>query len=398
MDHRLPWIWAQEVFGPGSATPWHIHKRYPGGLEAFCRAEPRQWRELDYISEQQSLSLSMIKLETALVKLEYAERLGWGLVTPECEQYPDLLRNIPDPPAVLYSKGAPLERLAGPKIAMAGARKASSESVAAAKHIAFQMAEQGAVIVTGEAVGIDSAALTGALQANGTAVCVLPVDLDSAYIAKTARLRQDVLDSGGTILTEYFSQRTPGRGTFQERNRIITGLCGKVVLIQAEEKSGTMIYGRHARKQGRKLYVYPGPPGAPGFEGSRILLREGAVPVLSGDDVLDGSEFSPRKPEARPPVSQRRTALQSAAKEAPKAGESAGVSSPSPEPPAPAKTVLPPEQRAILNLLGEGQKNVNELIRESGLPSGKLLRLLTRMEIQGDIEALAGKMYRRRRS
>ena len=99
------WMWAQQAFGPGSGTPWHIYKSFPGGLEGFYRAGPRCWNRLDYVSEVQTESLAVCTAEEAMARLEYALRLGWQAVTPECEQYPQELRNISDPPAVLYIKG-----------------------------------------------------------------------------------------------------------------------------------------------------------------------------------------------------------------------------------------------------------------------------------------------------
>ena len=188
------WMWAQQSFGPGSGTPWHIHKSFPGGLEGFYRAGPRCWNNMDYVSEVQSESLALCTVEEAMARLEYAVKLGWQVVTPECEQYPRELRNISDPPAVLYIKGAKPVELAGPKVAVVGARKALRESLDAAKSIGYQLATAGGVVVTGEAVGADAGAMEGVISAGGRAVCVLPVDLSSPYMAKTAHLRRRVLE------------------------------------------------------------------------------------------------------------------------------------------------------------------------------------------------------------
>ncbi|WP_304432715.1 DNA-processing protein DprA [Acutalibacter muris] len=368
------WMWAQQAFGPGSGTPWHIYKSFPGGLEGFYRAGPRCWNRLDYVSEVQTESLAVCTAEEAMARLEYALRLGWQAVTPECEQYPQELRNISDPPAVLYIKGAEPRGLTGPKVAVAGARKALPESLDAARSIGYQLATAGGVVVTGEAVGVDAGVMEGVIAAGGRAICVLPVDLSSPYMAKTAHLRRRVLEQGGALMTEYFSQRSPAQGGFQLRNRLITGLCPKVVLIQAAEKSGTMIYARHAAGQGRRLYVFPGPEGAGEFAGSRRLLREGAVPVYSGSEVL-GTD-------------------RAIAMEAPTA-----VKSPEGEPPKkqglPERQELSLEQQAVLAQLEEGPHTVDELTEGCGMDPGKLLRLLTRMEMQGLIESAPGRRYSR---
>lgn len=382
------WMWAQQSFGPGSGTPWHIHKSFPGGLEGFYRAGPRCWNNMDYVSEVQSESLALCTVEEAMARLEYAVKLGWQVVTPECEQYPRELRNISDPPAVLYIKGAKPTELTGPKVAVVGARKALRESLDAAKSIGYQLATAGGVVVTGEAVGADAGAMEGVISAGGRAVCVLPVDLSSPYMAKTAHLRRRVLELGGALMTEYFSQRSPAQGGFQLRNRLITGLCRRVVLVQAAEKSGTMIYARHAAGQGRKLYVFPGPPEAEEFAGSRRLLKEGAAPVYSGSEVLGTDRAiameppapaAVKKPEREPPEE----------KEPPKRHEM------SPRKELSQRQELSLEQQAVLDRLGGGTLTVDELMEGCGMEMGKLLRLLTRMEMQGLIESAPGRRYRR---
>lgn len=373
-------MWAQQAFGAGSGRPWHIHRSFPGGLEGFYREGARCWNRLDYVSESQSAALSACTLEEAMVRLDCAMRLGWQVVTPECEQYPGELRNISDPPAVLYSKGAKLGELSGPKVAVVGARKAAPESLDAARGICYRLSIAGGTVVTGEAVGVDGCALEGVISARGRAVCVLAVDLTSSYMASTSHLRKRVLDLGGTLLTEYFSQNKPDRGGFQLRNRIITGLCPKVVLVQAAEKSGTMIYARHAARQGRRLFVFPGPEGAEEFAGSRRLLKEGAAPVVTGSEVLDQGGAAPDKPlfEEAPAVRKPPPGR----KEAHEKG-------------LPPEKGLSPEQEAVLDLLGSGERTVDELTEGSGMDPGKLLRLLTRMELKGLIESAPGRRYRR---
>lgn len=376
------WMWAQQAFGPGSPTPWHIHKTFPGGLEGFCREGPRCWNRLDYVSEVQAEALAAVTVEEAGLRLEYAMKLGWQVVTPECEEYPGELRNISDPPAVLYSKGAPLSELTGPKVALVGARKALPGSMDAARSIGYQIATAGGVVVTGEAPGVDGCAMEGVISAGGRAVCVLAVDLGSAYMAKTYHLRRRVAELGGAVITEHFSQSGPVHGSFQIRNRIITGLCPKVVLVQAAEKSGTMIYARHAAKQGRKLYVLPGPEGEE-FAGSRRLLEEGAIPVHSGGEVLGTDRRlnvgAPRRPEAEeppPPAKNRDLPEEKAPPEAKTGG-------------------LPEEQQAVLDRLEAGPLTVDELADGLQRDAAGLLRLLTVMELKGLIGSAPGRRYER---
>lgn len=374
MENIVFWMWAQQAFGVGSGRPWHIYKSFPGGLEGFYREGARCWNRLDYVSESQAAALAACTLEEAMVRLDCAMRLGWQVVTPECEQYPGELRNISDPPAVLYSKGAKLGELSGPKIAVVGARKAVPESLDAARGICYRISMSGGTVVTGEASGVDGCAMEGVISARGRAACVLAVDLTSSYMATTSHLRKKILDLGGTLITEYFSQNKPDRGGFQLRNRLITGLCRKVVLVQAAEKSGTMIYARHAAKQGRELFVFPGPEGAEEFAGSRRLLKEGASPVITGGEVLgSGAPAEGPGPVIAEPAFQ----------EAPPGREEPSVKG------------LPSEQQAVLDMLYGGERTVDELAEGCGMEAGKLLRLLTRMELAGQIESAPGRRYRR---
>lgn len=390
------WMWAQQAFGPGNSTPWHIYRNFPGGLEGFYREGPRCWNRLDYVSEVQTESLAVCTVEEAMVRLECAMRLGWQVVTPECEQYPRELRNISDPPAVLYIKGAHLEELAGPKVAVAGARKALQVSIDAARSIGYQLATAGGVVVTGEAVGVDAGAMEGVISAGGRAICVLPVDLGSPYMAKTSHLRRRVLELGGVLMTEYFSQRSPAQGGFQLRNRLITGLCPQVVLVQAAEKSGTMIYARHSAGQGRKLYVFPGPPEAEEFAGSRRLLKEGAIPVQSGSEVLGTDKAIAIETRAvKSPQRAQRPRKRPAAAMLADSGLPPREQEPVREKePSPAEK-LPEGQQAVLDRLKDGECTVDELMESCGMETGKLLRLLTRMELQGLIECVPGRRYRR---
>ncbi len=387
------WIWAQQVFGEGSPMPWYIYRNFPGGLEGFYRSGPRCWNALDYITEQQAAALNKIRLESAQVKLEYAQKLGWNVVTPECEKYPGRLRNISDPPAVLYKKGELPDWESVPFVAVVGARKATEESLDFARTIGFQLASGGAVVVSGGAVGVDGGALSGAVSALGSGVSILPVDLDSPYLAKNMALRSKLLETGGALLSEYFFQRNPGRGSFHQRNRLITGICHCVVLIQAGEKSGTMIYARHAAKQGRELFVYPGPAGAPEYVGSRRLIQKGARMVSSGWEILEylsglGGSFAPAAvwQDQEPHAAW-----------VPRIGGNAGEEREESQAPllADSSKERSPQERQILRLLEAGEKTIDELKDQTGLEAGELLGLLTQMELEGRVETAPGQRYRR---
>ena len=145
IDPNLYWVWLQHAFGEGSPAPYRIYREFPGGPEGFYQAGPVCWNTLDYVSEQHAVALAGFPLAAAQSRLEYAAGMGWEVLTPECEKYPDALRNISDPPAVLYIKGRlpDLNRL--PAIGVAGAREAMPASEDAAKQLGYQLAAGGEI-------------------------------------------------------------------------------------------------------------------------------------------------------------------------------------------------------------------------------------------------------------
>lgn len=389
MDDRVYWIWVQQAFGEGSPMPWRIHRSYPGGLREFHEGGPKLWNTLGSVTEQQAAGLYAFSLKEAEARLEYAGKVGWRVSTPECEKYPEALRNIFDPPAVLYLKGKLPDVDHVPAVAIAGARKAREGSERAAEAFGYQLASGGAVVVSGGAIGVDAAALKGAIAAEGTAVSVLPVDLGSPYLIQNAALRRLVTEHGGALVSEYFSLRNPNRGTFPMRNRLITGLCCGTLLIQAAQKSGTIMYARLAAEQGRDVFVYPGPEDLrdlPEYAGSRGLLEDGAKAVRQGEEILEeyavrfrekgtavrlfpGSPGGPSLPREKTPVLAD-----------PSAAGPAGLS--------------PEAEKVWMALEGE-PLSVGQLEERTGLGAPELLGILTELELDGSVRSRPGKRYSR---
>ena len=286
VDKRAYWIWLQHAFGEGSPMPWRIHRSLPGGVEEFFQNGPRLWNSLEVIREKDAAALYSFSLEEAQAQLEYALKVGWQVLTPESENYPIALKNIFDPPAVLYGKGRLPNVDLHPAIAVVGARKAKKESVEKGKEFGYQLAIGGAIVITGGAVGIDAAVTLGAMSGEGPIVSVLPVALNSPYVSQNAFLRESIVEKGGALVSEYFSQQSPGYGTFQARNRLVTGLSCGVLLIQAARKSGTSMYATHAKNQNRDVFVCPGPKDDPAFAGGWDLIADGAKAVECGEDIF----------------------------------------------------------------------------------------------------------------
>lgn len=385
MDERVYWIWLQQAFLPGSRKPWRIARDYPGGVREFCEGGPVLWSRRRDLSDREAETLRSFSVFQAEARLDYADRMGWQVLCPDSSAYPALLREIPNPPAVLYVQGPlpPMDRSL--PIAVAGARRIDPEVEETARAFGYSLSAGGATVISGGAMGVDAAALSGALLAQGgRPVSVLPVSLDSGYVVKNARLRRRIVKQGGALVTEYFSQAAPDQGTFAVRNRLITGLAKGVVLIQAAQKSGTMLYAGHALDQNRDVFVYPGPEEHKGFAGSRGLIEDGAVAVTTGEEVLaqygmglsQGQRFSTQLVgdlflRERPPKQE------------------AGLSLADPG------AQLSGQARQVYTALGRTPRSVQELSEETGLPAAALLGVLTELELEGLVCSHPGKRYNR---
>ena len=206
------------------------------------------------------------------------------------KEYPVLLKDIYCPPETLYYKGQlplPDEKL----IAIVGTRKATNNGKETAEKIAQELAECGATVVSGLALGIDGAAHKGALLGGGRAVVVLAGGLHSIHPRTNFSLANEIIKNDGCIMSEHEAGIPPLPYRFLERNRIISGLSLAVVVIEAPLRSGSLSTARHALEQGREVFVVPGPAGSFNYAGSHKFIREGARLVTSAREILEDLGF-----------------------------------------------------------------------------------------------------------
>ena len=219
---------------------------------------------------------------------------GAGVLSIFDAHYPEVLRHIPDPPLIIFVRGAVSALTDGaPKVAVVGARRASRSGRDFAESLGQTLAQAGVNVVSGLAIGVDGAAHRGACLAvhgDGHRACptiaVLGSGLKQIYPATHTRLAEEILRCGGTLLSEYPDRMTPRAHHFPERNRIISGLANAVVVIEAGARSGSLITARLALEQGREVLAVPGPVTSPLSRGCHRLIRQGAELVESADDVL----------------------------------------------------------------------------------------------------------------
>ena len=353
--------------------------------------------------------------------LRQCSREGIHILTCRDAGYPARLKNIPDPPCVLYYKGRLPDFDGSPLIGVVGTRKASAYGLTAAKRLGYQIARCGGIVVSGMAYGIDGMAMSGALTAGREVVGVLGCGADIVYPPSNKSLFADT-QRYGCILTEFPPGTPPMGRNFPRRNRIISGLSCGVLVVEAPEKSGALITARQALDQGRDVFVVPGNIDVDSFVGSNRLLRDGAIAVSSGWDVM--SEYEGLYPD-KIRKDEKKLSLTAYAEEVALAAESEREAPKVAQKPAiPKKKSAPkqktdkkvidngskppysdvntdlaslgPEERAIADALRSGEKLVDDVIAETGLGTAKVLAHLTILEIRGIIQRLPGKRVRLR--
>lgn len=214
------------------------------------------------------------------------------------ETIPKILSEISSPPRQIFSKGRPLEKdFSG--VAVVGTRKATPSGISLAGSIGRDLALTGLPVISGLALGIDTAAHEGALSAGGRTVAVLGNSTDIVYPPENKNLFDRIISSGGSIVSEYEKETGPAKYRFLERNRLISGLSVAVIVIEAPLRSGAINTAGHAADFGRDVFVFPGPANHPNYVGSHKLIRDGARLVSSMEDILEDLGINPLLPKKK---------------------------------------------------------------------------------------------------
>lgn len=296
-----------------------------------------------------------------------------ALVLREDAQYPPLLRQIAHPPHLLYVYGETdlTDRF---PVAVVGTRRASAYGLTHTREIAAELAQTGVCVVSGLALGIDAAAHTGALDGGGRTVAVLGSALDKPYPQENEPLMRRILESGGSVVSEYAPGTPPSRYSFLQRNRIIAGMCLGTVVTEGPRRSGALNTATRTLENGREVFALPGNVDSPGAQLPNMLISEGARLVTGAADILSALVIEP--------------------KNEPKAAQAAVAPM---EAPAEKKPHIPggldETQRAICAALLAGEADFDALCAVSGLESDELGALLIEMEMDGLVTPLAGTRY-----
>ena len=342
--------------GLGRTALFRLYHHF-GGFTAAAGATGRQLAAAglsdSVINAFQTLSTT--DYQQALNRLE---ELGGRLISYWDKEYPDPLRKIHDPPALLYVRGKLPQKEC---FAIVGSRQATTAGLQLTREIAVNLAERDICIVSGLARGIDSAAHRGALDCGGATIAVLGCGIDRIYPPENARLFHDLIRNNA-VISEYPPGTPPSAGHFPGRNRIISGLSRGVLIVEAAENSGSLITGDFALEQGRELFAIPGAVHQPNSRGTNRLIKEGAQLVTSADDIL-----SLLWPTSLPRTTQK--------KQESFAGQ------------------LTEPSLSVYRQLGAEPRHIDEICRKCDLTPMEVSAILLDLELRGGVQMLPGNTY-----
>lgn len=296
--------------------------------------------------------------ELAEEELEKAQKAKIQILFIKDEDFPQELKEIPYPPLFLYVKGKLSQ---GKKFAIVGTRKPTPYGKEVASLFAEALLEGGLTLVSGLARGIDTIVHRVSVEKKGQTIAILGSGLDVIYPPENRELYHQILETGGAVISEFPLGTKPRKENFPRRNRLITGLSLGVLVIEAGERSGTLITARWAQEQGKEVFAVPGNIFSAQSKGTNFLLKEGAIPVSHPREILEyyGIDTEPSKT------------------------------------PSKKEEKLSPEEELLLSLLSEGPLHFEVLVERSSLSAPELLQILTELEFKGLIKGLPGKFYQR---
>ena len=383
------WVWLTTLPGLTDSSKMLLMEHFSSPEDIYYADEEALW-QVDGLKKEQAALLGSKSLAAADRILSDCARKDIFIITMADALYPDRLRNIYQPPLLLYGKGAmPLfdEQAA---VAVVGTRSCTPYGIKCAEKLGYELTQQGGMVVSGMAKGVDGAAMRGALRFGGFTCGVLGGGVDVVYPAENRRLYEDIAATG-VLLSEYPPQTLPEAWHFPVRNRIISGLSVAAVVVEAPVKSGALITAENAMEQGRDVFAIPGPVDAPNSAGCHRLIREGAILATCAWDILGEyeSRFPHKLRRAAPPMPP----LPRLAGEPKLAAEKPKTNASRPEeaevPALPCLTAeelagLSDEQRTVLRALRtDAPLLTDQLAEDSGLPIQRVLPALTLLEISG---------------
>lgn len=398
MNDIIYWIWLSEALGQGEKT-LELVSYYNWDAKEIYNASVRDIFALGIYTLRKVKKFKEYPLEKAEKSYDDAVAAGMKILTPQSEFFPEPLKKIDNCPLVLYVYGDEKILKNELSISVVGAREASDYGCAVAKALSSALAGKGFTIVSGGARGIDSESHFGAMEEGGKTVCVLGCGLNTNYLAELKPMR-DKIALNGAVISEYPPKAPASRTTFPIRNRIISALTLGTIVVEAGERSGSLITARLALEQGKDVFAVPGDLVHSSFLGTNKLIRDGAIAVFSPNDILEEyySEYydkivdKTRFPDDEIIKRAQSYLSKSKTEAAEKASEHKSKEKNKKEKAA-APDYLTEAAKKIYAVLNEEPKHVDLLSEESGLTTAQTLSALTELEVYSLAVSLSGRRY-----
>jgi DNA processing protein len=339
-----------------------------GAGQKIISASRTELRQVEGISDSLAEKISACRNVFVSKEMDLIEKHQVRVLTLEDKDYPENLKNISDPPPVLYVKGR-LVKEDNQAIAIVGSRRASFYGIACAEKFSSGLAELGITVVSGMARGIDSISHRAALKAKGRTVAVLGSGLSNIYPPENQELFK-MIAQAGAVISEFPMQTRPMPYNFPRRNRIISGLSLGVVVVEAARNSGALITANCALEQGREVFAVPGQVDSGNSRGVNELIKQGAKLTANIEDILEELDLK----------------LKANLK---------ALSEPAALPAKDNSDKLSAEENLLLGIVSESPRNIEEIIDQSRLDAGSVMSNLFRLEMRHMIKQLPGKIFTR---
>ena len=376
-DDLTAWVALKSVEGVGNVAYRNLLAAF-GTPDRVFEATLPQLEQTAGLNHKTARNIKDFRgLQGARAEIDRAAREGVSIVTVKDPAYPERLRRIYDYPPLLYIKGT-LDAGDIP-VAVVGSRNASPYGRFVTERLCRELAHRGVTVVSGLARGIDTCAHRGALAGRGRTIAVMGCGIDVIYPLENRKLHGEII-ANGAVVTEFPFGTEPDRPHFPARNRIISGMSLGVLIVEAGEKSGSLITAQCALEQGREVFAVPGSIDLPGSRGTNKLLRQGAKLVERVEDILEEILPQLEHPLAVPQIEKSGPASMPAAH----------------VPPASRREALTDKESRLLGFIAEKPLDVDTIINRSGLAAAEVLAVLLSLELKGHILQLPGKLFKLR--
>ena len=400
MTDKKYWLWLSKCLGEGARFNEIIEDF--GSVERLYESNVIEWKMSPALSPAQIEKLSKYDISSVQGIIDECEENSWDIITFDDERYPQRLREIINPPAVLFVDGTFPDFENNAAIAIVGTRRASTYAVKAADIMAKGFALCGGIVVSGGALGVDSAAHKGAIEAGGKTCAVLGCGFGADYLMENEELRENIKASGGALITEYPPKTEARKFHFPMRNRIISALSLGTLVVEAGEKSGSLITASYAAEQNRDIFAIPASIFDSKFLGTNLLIDDGAIVATSPAVLVN--QYAERFPslDMSKVLSVRELAKlgDKMKKNTPKSEQIAFDNMPQDR----VKRIdlsnkaldLKGAEKAVFEALEEELLTVEEITSRAKLNLNEVLSSLTMLEMKGLIISASGRRYKLR--